>query len=168
MDLAAIAKPGGACLRVPGTVPGQGRLSEAGQVEGVAAGSRPPAADPPRLTASYLDRMGACMAQISRFRAEWPDGAEITLGNILRAYEIGLNVDWLVRNCLSTEAIRSLQKSVAYASRAYSEAVATADRAYEQAVAPARRVYDEARAAALAAAIVSELLPDRAPRKGGK
>ena len=37
---------------------------------------------------------GACKEQKKIFKAEWPDGAEATLGNVLRAVELGLNLEW--------------------------------------------------------------------------
>ena len=43
---------------------------------------------------------GACREQRERFAAEWPDGAEVTEANVLRAFVLGLDVDWLLSHVL--------------------------------------------------------------------
>ena len=48
---------------------------------------------------------GACKEQKKIFKAEWPDGAEATLGNVLRAVELRLDLDWGTR--LFTPAARA-------------------------------------------------------------
>lgn len=106
------------------------------------------AVDRPRLTASYLKRMGACADQVARFQAEWPDGAEITPANVLRAYKIGLNVDWIVCNCLNNDARLAYEKAVARARLPYYEAVDTTIRACDEAVSSTSQTYNEAVAAA--------------------
>jgi len=46
------------------------------------------------ITVNALKEMEACLYQVAAFRAEWPDGVEINEEAVLRAFEIGLDVDW--------------------------------------------------------------------------
>ena len=41
-----------------------------------------------------LRRFAACPGQRAIFKSEWPDGAAATLENVLRAVELGLDLDW--------------------------------------------------------------------------
>ena len=47
-----------------------------------------------KVTAEMLRRKGAACPALTRFQAEWPDGAEVTLANLLRAAELNLNLFW--------------------------------------------------------------------------
>jgi len=49
-----------------------------------------------RITSAFLREYNACENQASIFDAEWPTGAELTLPNLLRAVELGLDIEWLV------------------------------------------------------------------------
>lgn len=63
--------------------------------------------DCPRvITADWLREVGACMDEVSVFEGEWPRGAEVTEENVLRAQELGLDIDWLVTECASLEGYR--------------------------------------------------------------
>ena len=48
------------------------------------------------MTAKITLKMlsGACDEQKAIFASEWPKGAEATLGNVRRAQELGLDLEW--------------------------------------------------------------------------
>ena len=48
------------------------------------------------MTAKITLKMlrGACREQREIFKGEWPLGAEATLGNVRRAQELGLDLNW--------------------------------------------------------------------------
>ena len=50
---------------------------------------------PKLITVEWLTERGACHSQVVRFGAKWPDGAEPTEANLLRAVELGLDLSWL-------------------------------------------------------------------------
>ena len=84
-----------------------------------------------------LRRARACHRQVEIFEREWPEGAAVTLENVQRAAELGLDLDWFAYN-LFTPAARD----------AYDEATAPAWAAYDKATAPARAAYNKACATA--------------------
>ena len=88
-----------------------------------------------KITREYLVSLGASCEQLDAFSAEWPDGAEITLENCLRAAELGLDLDWLAEKMFPARAWE-----------AYRQATAPAREAYRQATAPAWEAYERARA----------------------
>ena len=90
-----------------------------------------------KITREYLVGLGASCEQLDTFSDEWPDGAEITLDNCLRAAELGLDLDWLAEKMFPAPALE-----------AYLQATAPAWEAYVQATAPAWEAYEKARAAA--------------------
>ena len=49
----------------------------------------------PRITLAML--RGACKEQRDIFRKEWPKGADVTLENVQRAQELGLDLSWGLR-----------------------------------------------------------------------
>ena len=51
---------------------------------------------PRRITYSWLSARKACIEQRKVFKAEWPGGADLTEANLLRAAELGLDLDWLM------------------------------------------------------------------------
>lgn len=55
---------------------------------------------PTKITAAWLRRRRACPEQVHTFAKEWPDGAEITLENLLRAATLNLNLDWFGQHIL--------------------------------------------------------------------
>ena len=52
------------------------------------------------VTAEILQEQGATCPALLQFQAEWPDGAEVTLANLLRAAELKLNLLWWTRHFL--------------------------------------------------------------------
>lgn len=46
------------------------------------------------VTAKMLRAADACSEQVERFEQEWPDGAQVTIKNAVRAIELGLSVLW--------------------------------------------------------------------------
>ena len=46
----------------------------------------------PRITIGMLK--GACRDQRAIFKAEWPQGADVTIENVRRAQELGLTLSW--------------------------------------------------------------------------
>ena len=46
----------------------------------------------PRITLAML--RGACKDQRAIFKAEWPEGADVTIENVQRAVELGLSLYW--------------------------------------------------------------------------
>ena len=50
-----------------------------------------------------LRKLNMCSYDVARFAAEWPDGAEVTEANILRAFELGLDVNWWAEQVLGLE-----------------------------------------------------------------
>ena len=49
----------------------------------------------PRITLAML--RGACKDQRAIFKAEWPQGADVTIENVQRAIELGLALSWGLR-----------------------------------------------------------------------
>ena len=48
------------------------------------------------ITVAFLEDCCACEDQVEIFEKEWPKGAEVTKENVIRALELGLDLDWLV------------------------------------------------------------------------
>ena len=90
-----------------------------------------------KITKQWLITAHACHSQVKIFDEEWPDGAEITLENYLRAAELNLDLGWFAKNIFSAPA-----------QKAYDEAMAIAQKAYDIAMAQAQKVYDIAMAQA--------------------
>ncbi|HJZ11343.1 MAG TPA: hypothetical protein VJ521_04290, partial [Acidobacteriota bacterium] len=54
--------------------------------------------------AKMLRKKGACdEEQIELFFLEWPNGAEVTKENVLRAFELQLSVPWAVTHLLGKQ-----------------------------------------------------------------
>ena len=115
-----------------------------------------------KITREYLVGLGASCEQLDTFSEEWPDGAEVTLDNCLRAAELGLNLNWLAEKMFparaleayrqaTAPALEAFEKATAPALEAYLQATAPAWEAYVQATAPAWEAYEKARATALEA-----------------
>ena len=97
-----------------------------------------------KITREYLVGLGASCEQLDTFSDEWPDGAEITLDNCLRAAELGLNLDWLAENMFPARALEAYLQAIAPAWEAFEKARATALEAFEQAKAAAfYKIYGE-------------------------
>ncbi len=87
-----------------------------------------------KITKEFLLSGPACMKQVQLFSSIFPDGAEVTMGNLALAREAGLDIDWFIAYRLSPQA-----------RAAYKQACAPAVAAYEQACAPARPAYEQVR-----------------------
>ena len=119
------------------------------------------------LTTDILYKKNACHRQVAVFEKEWPDGVKITKKAIIRAVELGLDIDWFADNFLSAPIWKAYWKAMAPLEKAYNEAIAPILKAYEEAkapiweafleaIAPAKKAYEEAEALALYVAINSE------------
>ena len=53
-----------------------------------------------RVTIEFLREHNACKDEVAIFETEWPDGAELTLENLLRAVGLGLDIYWLAPRVL--------------------------------------------------------------------
>ena len=92
---------------------------------------------PKLITAEMLEKTGAQCDQVDIFRTEWPDGGEVTMDNINRATELGLDITWFAYNLLSAPAREVYLKATATAWEAYQTATAPAWQAFLKATAPA-------------------------------
>lgn len=63
----------------------------------------------------WLTRRKACSEEVAIFDAEWPNGAEISAANILRAVTLELNIDWFARRILTAPAERAYEETTASA-----------------------------------------------------
>src|SRR3990167_3823589 len=97
-----------------------------------------------KITHEYLVGLGASCEQLDTFSEEWPDGAEVTLDNCLRAAELHLNLDWLAEKMFPARALEAYRQATAPALEAYEQAIAPAWEAYQRAKAPAREAYEQA------------------------
>ena len=79
-----------------------------------------------RLTAEMLREKKACENQVQVFVGEWPDGVEITEAVVLRAYELGLDIDWFVETFLTALALAEYHKAAALAWAEYQKVTAPA------------------------------------------
>jgi len=79
-----------------------------------------------KITKQWLIMAHACHNQVEIFDEAWPDGAEITLKNYLRAAELGLDLDWLANNIFSVPALEAYRKAMAQAQKAYDKAIVPA------------------------------------------
>ncbi len=59
-----------------------------------------------KITIEDLQYFGACEEQQEIFKAEWPNGALINEKNYRRAQALGLNVRWVLLNCLTGAGYR--------------------------------------------------------------
>ena len=97
-----------------------------------------------RVTANKLRKMGACKEDgIDVFAAEWPDGCNLTKKALLRAVEIGLDVDWFAREVLTGVALTEYDKRVALLWAEYDKRVAPLRAEYDKRVAPLRAEFNK-------------------------
>ncbi|MBK9077611.1 MAG: hypothetical protein IPL77_22065 [Flavobacteriales bacterium] len=90
---------------------------------------------------------GACKDQRDIFRAEWPEGVDVTIENVRRAQELGLNLAW-GEHWFTAAARKAYIEARVQALKAYNEARVPARKAYLEATAPAWEAYLEATAPA--------------------
>lgn len=62
-----------------------------------------------KVTAKWLRSKFACKDELKVFENEWPDGMPITKEAIVRAFALGLDVDFGVEQILSEPAIESYE-----------------------------------------------------------
>ena len=65
------------------------------------------------ITAKMLRGRGACKDQIDTFEQTWPDGAELTLDNLIRAAKLDLSIEWFAENFLSDPAGEAYMRTIA-------------------------------------------------------
>ena len=106
-----------------------------------------------RITVAMLKRMGACSDEVDTFEREWPCGCAPTKKNILRAQELGLNVDWFMDRALTASARAEFNKAIAPARAEYKKAADLAWAEYKKAIAPAWAEFQKATATVLASAM---------------
>ena len=112
-----------------------------------------------KITKNMLRKHEACSDQVELFAAEWPNGAEVTADNVLRAITLALDVSWLT-HLMTAGARRDYNAAVAGPLHDYYAAIASTKRDYEAEVAGARRHYYAVRADALVAGLLaSEKMP---------
>jgi len=66
-----------------------------------------------RITVNDLKEKGACLQQLDVFRAEWPDGGEITLAGLYRAVELKLDLEWFASKFLSSIFLSEYKRQMA-------------------------------------------------------
>lgn len=76
-----------------------------------------------KITVRQLQQLGACDKQLALFAREWPDGAEVTLENARRAFDIPLDVEWFVSRTFSKPAFDAFMGAVEKAYAAYYQAI---------------------------------------------
>jgi len=84
-----------------------------------------------------LKEENACEDQVILFEKEWPDGVEVTVEAILRAIELGLDIDWFADNFLSTPILEAYEGATAPVREAYKEDMASAWEVYWEVIASA-------------------------------
>ena len=84
---------------------------------------------------------GACKPQRAIFKSEWPSGAEATLENVLRAVELGLDLEW-GRRLFSPTARAEYDRRAAGLRAEYEQRDAWLWAGYERQVTPFRAEYD--------------------------
>ncbi len=63
-----------------------------------------------KITKQWLQENNACENQVQTFETEWPNGAEITLENCLRAIKLELNIMWLTEKLWSFRSLADYKK----------------------------------------------------------
>lgn len=89
-----------------------------------------------KVTAEMLRKKHACGEKIKVFEEEWPQGAEVTSENCLRAVELELDLLWFAINFLTIQQREEFLTLRTPARDAYYKAIAPAEKAYQRAIAP--------------------------------
>ena len=50
-----------------------------------------------RITLNWLHKHMACEKEVIRFQAEWPEGAELTEANLIKAADMMFDLDWFAK-----------------------------------------------------------------------
>jgi len=108
-----------------------------------------------RITVTYLTHLGACPDQVAIVEREWPAGAPIMTASIHKAYQLGLDVEWLARKVLDAPVWAEYERVRAPAWAKYTKVRAPALAEYknvkdERVRAPALAEYMRVKAPALA------------------
>ena len=88
-----------------------------------------------KVTAEMLEKMGASCEGIDKFKRVFPDGAEITLENCLKAAEHNLSILWFALHYLPSSCRKT-----------YIEAITPYIKTYFKATVPSFEVYNKAKA----------------------
>jgi len=67
---------------------------------------------PDTITAEWLLDHNACEDKAAIFRKEWPNGAALSRGNIFRACELSLSLNWFAEVVLTDAAWAEFEKAV--------------------------------------------------------
>ena len=100
------------------------------------------------ITANDLPCAATCSSQVAIFRAEWPDGCEVTEAACLRAMALGLDLWWAAENLLTPGQQGVYRAAHDDAWRVYETACVEAWRVYQDSTDDPWRVRDAATAAA--------------------
>ena len=103
------------------------------------------------ITVAYLQALVVCPGQMDLFGATFGTRVSVTLANVHRAMDAGLNVAWLVCRVADAPTRATYDAAVAAAQAAYDAAMVPAQAAYAAAKVPAQAAYAEAMASAWAA-----------------
>ena len=80
-----------------------------------------------KFTLEMLESSAVCSEQqVAIFRAEWPEGVEVTLEAIARALELGLDVGWAVNMFANAPARATYRAALATAKATYLDVLAQA------------------------------------------
>jgi phage tail protein X len=107
---------------------------------------------PTHITLEFLEKAKACTDQVEIFKKTFPEGAEITLENLMVAAEHHLDLNWLANKILDAPAWKVYEKTRAPAWKVYEETRAPAWKVYEETLATAWKVYEKTLATAFYAA----------------
>ena len=89
-----------------------------------------------KVTIALLRSMGAGCPGIAEFERVFPQGAEITLENCIKAAEERLNIVWFARSVLTDLAREEFNKAADLAYAEFNKATAPALATYHKATAP--------------------------------
>lgn len=101
-----------------------------------------------KITPEMLRRANACPEHVKIFEQEWPDGAEVTLENVQRAADLGLDLDWFVYELFTVAAQNAYDEAVTVDRAAYYAARDAAQAVYTAAAEPAWAAYVQEKSAA--------------------
>ena len=76
-----------------------------------------------KVTAEYLETMGACLEDIKAFTKLFPGGFKPTLKNCVLAVESGIEVIWFTENAITSQARRYFNRRDDVAEKKYEEVV---------------------------------------------
>uniref|UniRef100_A0A6M3KMG8 Uncharacterized protein n=1 Tax=viral metagenome TaxID=1070528 RepID=A0A6M3KMG8_9ZZZZ len=63
-----------------------------------------------KVTAVQLEKWDACREQVATFRSEWGDSVTLTRAALLRAAELGLDLDWWAKRALAGAQLAECEK----------------------------------------------------------